>query len=77
MWQKLNKKLGGMIGTLTVLFIFVYLASWVSNSLLGTHFVMKELVDLWQLMIPKIVEYFVKSKWNTVDGVDPHDNAKE
>lgn len=58
----------GMISVFTVLVGIVYMIAWVTNSIYSTRFVLKELLDLYQLMIPQILKYGLDSIFNTERG---------
>lgn len=73
MLDKIKKVFSNLISACTIIFIAVYIIAWACNAIIGTKFVMAELVNLWQLMIPKVIEYVTKSKYNTPLGTDPND----
>lgn len=77
----------GILGLMVILMVIAGLAGYIANGTYGTKFVPK---DMWDgilvvsgvnalALAPKLTEfakYYVKSKFNTEQGVDP-DDVKE
>lgn len=55
----------GLIGYCTIIIFFLCIIEQISNGLMSTKFVIKDLIETYNVLIPSIVKYGLDSIFNT------------